>query len=815
MKKLLRILSVLIVVASGTTTVLACKGKKTETIKASQITQGQDTARAVLKKISNRKIALPANTNQNTSQAITIQALKNSLQKANTALNTQDLKAITFAKDTLKDNEQNNSLKANINIGTTTASVALNVLIHSTAMQIRTKIKNPTTTIIAIPAGSNQSLSDANTKKALKTAIQNQYNLSDYDKNTISFPDASSTVLKDNQTNNSVKLRITDDATSPTTANDTLDKVQIHSTAKQIKTKLEDPRLGRLNASFVSTTSTLTGVNPDLIVKAVQANNPQLTAWDQAQLKITDDASITLTLQKQTAVKLKIIDDATPTPTTLTLTVQAMRFSTASEQYNVRAISDKIKPSLPIAIRAGSNQDITNPTTVTALKDSLQATNPALKADDLTKIDFSIPGGSLVNNEADNFVTAYIRDNSAVISFNLTVRIHSTVTQIENKLNAVGRFAAYFVNPNVQEKYLTKPNTERILTILKAHNPQLSAWDQSQLSITEDDALLLSLNTSIQISLDVKDDAKNPGSTQLTIDVARFTTASDKYQAYNTTSKIGSALVTAIPAGSNSDVTTVATRNAIRASLVAVNTDTNLTQAEVAKMTFTASPLKTGEANNNVNIRVTEPSGVKATYVLDKVQIHSTADEIKTDITNPTATIIGIPAGSSPTLSTKTTQEAIKQALKQAYNLSNYALSMISFPNASSKTLTTAEADNAVVLNITDDRQPTAGTASVTLSKVQIHRTKEEIQKLIADIPGATVDITGAGGDTGSGDIDTRIKNALQNLASNLTNWDITQIKIEAGVTINSSTATAVNLTISDDSGFSVVVQQIKVKSVA
>ena len=98
-----------------------------------------------------------------------------------------------------------------------------------------------------------------------------------------------------------------------------------------------------------------------------------------------------------------------------------MRFSTVSEQYNVRAISDKIKPSLPIAIRAGSNQDITNPTTVTALKDSLQATNPALKADDLTKIDFSIPGGSLVNNEADNFVTAYIRDNSAVISLSLTV----------------------------------------------------------------------------------------------------------------------------------------------------------------------------------------------------------------------------------------------------------------------------------------------------------------------------------------------------------------------------------------------------------
>ena len=278
MKKLLRILSVFIVVASGTTTVLACKGKKTETIKASQITQGQDTARAVLKKISNRKIALPANTNQDTSQAITIQALKNSLKKANPSLNQKDLQAITFAKDTLKDKEQNNSLQANIQIGITTASVTLNVLIHSTAMQIRTKIKNPTTTIIAIPAGSKQSLSDLTTQNALKTAIQNQYNLSDYDKNTISFPDASSTVLKDNQTNNSVKLRITDDAASPITANDTLDKVQIHSTAKQIKAKLEDPKLGRLNASFVSTTSTLTGVNPDLIVKAVQANNPQLTA---------------------------------------------------------------------------------------------------------------------------------------------------------------------------------------------------------------------------------------------------------------------------------------------------------------------------------------------------------------------------------------------------------------------------------------------------------------------------------------------------------------------------------------------------------
>ena len=526
MKKLLSMLGALTLVGGGGVSVVACSNN-------SKIIQ------SIKDKIKNTNIALPAEVNVDTSNAATITALKTALQNTNKLLTKADLADITFAKTNLKANEQKNNLTANIKAGSDTTTVSLNVIIHSTAKQINSKITNKAA-LIAIQAGSDAKLSDQTTQKAIKTSMQKAFKtLSDYDLTTITFDDAATKTLSDNQVVNDINITITDDSPSATkvkasltnvkinstageiaakftdkaalislkagsdqklsnkttadslktliktqysltdydmanisfantsqtltdneTANSvklnitddntpqgddtvTLTNVQIHSTAAQIQKKITD--VGRLYVTFVEATdATMSAANQTKIRTEFDANNPDLTTWDKKQLSLAFATGVTsFTAATRVDVTLTITDDETPTPGSVTVTLEVARFVSTTgateDKYKAFKIADKIGASLITAIVTGSNVNVTNSITTTALRASLEAVNTvtSLTTADVAKITFS--GSNLTTGEADNTVTATITESAGnTDTVTLTkVRINRTAAQIKAIVDAI------------------------------------------------------------------------------------------------------------------------------------------------------------------------------------------------------------------------------------------------------------------------------------------------------------------------------------------------------------------------------------------
>ncbi len=694
MKKLLNILASLSLGVSATASVVACEDNKKSSIIA------EDEAQKIAAKITNKKIALRARTNPATSYSATILALKEALQKANSSLTSQDLDDISFAKKVLQDNEHVNSLLLTINAKVSTANVTLNVTINATADQIKAKITDPTSTIIAIPAGYSTNLSNPATQGILKVKLVQKYHLSAYDLRALFFPDASNKVLKDNEVNNKVVLGIIDDGLLPRATIVTLTKVQIHSTVAQIKTKLDT--FGRLTASFVSTDSTLTQANATKIIYALSINNPQISDWDKKQLSITP-AATPLTAKTKVNVTLNITSDSL-TPLDQTLTIQARRFASSTEEYNAYQIADKIGTGLLVAIPAGTNPDITNANTITALKKALAQVNPALTANNLTKIAFSKTGGNtLADNEANNTVTATITVGGSSTSVTLfKVEIHSTAAQIKTKM----------ANP-----------TTTVIGIAAGSNPKLT-----------------------------------------------------------------------------NDVTFAAFKKALQ-------TKYSLSAWDMSVISFpdaSSTTLKDNEQDNTVKLNIVDDASTPtiATVDLTKVHIHATAAQLKAKITNPTTTIIGIPAKTSTSLSEAATQTAIKNKLKSVYSLTDYDLKAITFSDPA-VTLKTAEQDNVISFKITDD-QATPATENFTLAKLRINRTAKEIDDLVDPIKNYALFIP-SNSSTSIANTTTQnsIRKALQVEEPALTNYDLTTIQnftvSGARALINNETRNDVNSDIIDD----------------
>ena len=817
MKKLLSLLSALTLVGGGGVSVVACASSSTP-----------PSASSIADKIKDKNIELRAGSNKSTANTITDNDIKNQLQK-NNKLTNDELKDITIENVTLKDNEVANKVTAFIKVKDNRASVVLNVVINSTAAQISAKIKDPTSTIIAIPAGSNKSLSNAETQVAIRKSLQIQYKLSDYDTSvsTITFPDASTQQLTDNEQNNSVKLKITDDATKPTNVEINLTKLQIHSTAAQIKAKITNPTTTVIGIIAGSNPKLSNVATQNAIKKAIKNHYKSLSPsvvlsdYDINAITFPDASTTTLkTKEQDNAVKLLITDDS-GTNATANLTLSKVHINSTANEIAAKFTG---KENDLISIKAGSNTTVSNTTTKAELRTAIK-TEYSLTDADMADITFANQYQTLKDNEQANAVKLNITDDASPTKGQATViltnvEIHSTAAEIKAKLDAIGRLNVTFVNVDTSDTTLNQANIDLILRALKANYglPELSTWDRTQLSITVAAGTTLTLDTRVTVALQIGDDAITNGSATTNLEVARFTAASgNKYNAFKIADKIGAAAVVGIYAGSNKDVTVTATRDSLRTALVTANAAaTGLDRADVDKITFTGSPLTDNETNNTVTATITEGSGasqVTTTVALTKVQIHSTAAQISAKITSPSTTVISIPAGSNPSLANVTTTANLKKAIQTQYNLSPHDISAISFLDASKITLKDDEQDNTVKVQIRDDK-PIPDDTTVTLAKVQIHRTASSINTLIKGISKQNVAISGAGGVTGSGDINTRIKTALKAAASGLSTWDLASIYIKDGVTINNTQYTPVTITIVDDSTLlSVITATINVES--
>ena len=188
--------------------------------------------------------------------------------------------------------------------------------------------------------------------------------------------------------------------------------------------------------------------------------------------------------------------------------------------------------------------------------------------------------------------------------------------------------------------------------------------------------------TRVDVTLTITDDeTPTPGSVTVTLEVARFVSTTgateDKYKAFKIADKIGASLITAIVTGSNVDVTNSTTETALRDSLEAVNTVTSLTTADVAKITFSGSPLTTGEADNTVTATITESAGNTDTVTLTKVRINRTAAQIKAIVDAITKDVI-VPGSGGTTGTTLGLDQLIRDQVGiEAPTLSPYDLSTI------------------------------------------------------------------------------------------------------------------------------------------
>ncbi len=613
MKKILSLLGAIALVGSAGTTVVAC-GPKLAKITGIYANLALELAN----KIKNKDVVLRAGTNPDTYYQDTYDAILTTVAK-NNGLNYDEMENIFIDQANLKDNEQANTVKANIQIKDYKASVNLNIEIHATAAQIKKKI-NHAWRFSATFVSTDKTLTSKNAGLIVDKVKANNPQLSAYDLNqlsmvpdshktfitegkiyfvglkikddafyskpvierieacrfssstnqckadqirdkigsqlVVSIPAGSSTTLSDSDTafktalkkvnpalnaddlkaikliggtftltggevNNSVNVKIiVGSSSSKGTAILLLNKVRIHRTADQIKTKITEA--GRLTATFVSNVTDLTGVNPGLILDKVKANNPQLSTWDKTQLSMDDKSSISFSKEGIKAnVTLKIKDDASK-PGSATTTIEARRFATNNDQFNVDHISDKIGPSLVVATPAGTSTNFYR--AFDAIEQALIKANPALTLNNFKKMDIEMPSGSIALNgeETPNVLTDTIKDGTVQTKVMLTnVIIHRTANEIKTLITNI-------TNKDINIKGpagTTGKGTidAQIKTALQTEAPKLTTWDLSQISIMYGTRLDNKGYTAVKIN--IKDDA-SPTAGFATTSVIKFKTAS-------------------------------------------------------------------------------------------------------------------------------------------------------------------------------------------------------------------------------------------------------------------------------------------------
>ena len=358
-----------------------------------------------------------------------------------------------------------------------------------------------------------------------------------------------------------------------------------------------------------------------------------------------------------------------------------------------------------VALIAGSNTDTSNAATNKAIKDAVQ-TNNKLKSDQMKNI--TITKVTLKDNEQANTVKANIKIGKDTASVNLNVEIHSTAAQIKAKLDDVGRLGVTFIST---DDNLSQPNIDKILTIVKTNNPQLSKFDQDQISITTASAGSLTAKTKEPVTLKITSDAAIKANTQTTLEVARFanttsTADGNKYKAFQLADKIGLELLVATPAGTSTTLATAAT--AIKAALKKANP--TLTADDISKISavaMTSGTWSNAEANNLVTVTFTEGTGgdaQTATAALAHVVIHRTAAQIKSAINGITSQNVDI-AGPAGETGTGTIDAQILAKLKTEASISDWDLTQITIPSKVALSTTRT----AVTLKIKDDATPTPG----------------------------------------------------------------------------------------------------------
>ena len=810
MKKLLNILASITLVSTASITAVACSNNEMAPPREPEVINPVG-GREIADKIKNKNIILQAGTDKELNNSNTIEALKTAIKKANPSLTTDELARLSFADDKpliVDGSERALTVKTTIldqdgTKRTGNAFVDIKVSVNATAAQIKAKITNPSSTIIGIPTGSSTDLSTPATQKAIKDALQDKYNLTNHDISTISFPDTSPT-LQTAEQDNAVKLLITDDSVTNATANLTLAKVQIHRSASEIKRLITASNLIAIRAG--SNTSLSTPATQKAIKDALQAEFTKISDYDLTTITFPNTSTPLTDNETINSVDLRITDDASSNATD-NVTLDNVQIHRTAKQ-----IEDKITDptTTVIAIKAKSNTNLANSVTKTELKNAIK-NKYGLSDQDISNITF--PNASRVtlkNNEQDNPVTIDITDDNVPTGDETItldkVQIHSDAAQIAAKITNP---ASIIGLPTGTGTSLSSNTVQKAIKDKLASKYGLSTNDLAQISFPNAQTRA-SLNGNEQdnrVVLSIKDDSGSASPETVILDKVRINRSASDIAGLITNP---STTIIAIPANSDVRLDNDGTITAIKTALQTEYT--TLTKHDLAMISFDSSDtLNASEADNSVVLTITDESkpSPAPTVTLSKVRINRTALEIKNIIDGKKDNPLYLPSNANTSMDNPNTRASLKTELKKAApDLTDYDLTTITnyrvTAGAAGGVLKVQEQDNSVELTLQDDASP-QGTQNVTLSKVNINRTAQQIfNTLNAVLTDGVAQISISGASTQSTtDQPTRtaILNVIKARVPSITQNDIDNfIKVDPGKQIQ-AVATLVGFTIKDDQG--------------
>ncbi len=391
----------------------------TVTINVTRVTQDQADVNNIKAKIKNKTLALDPSLPKSTSNEDTANALKSQLVTLNPTLTKTDLGAIKFNTVTLELNKQVN-VTATITINLVSENVVLKVELASETVKVAKKITN---TQLYLRAGTNTSLTNANTITELKQKLLNaNRTLTSLDMAMITFSlkDASSPLVADgSETNTTVNAVITNSVIVGDVTNKEL-QVAIRPSAVQIKAKIStvsvDVPVGtNTDPTNPSTASTI-------IRTIALANN--LKAYDQSQISVASGA--TLVTNTAQVVVLNIKDDAaTPGGETLNTNITLVN--------EVQTISDKITDT-NLTVPSNVNASTANTDTQKAITSVLMKDNNTLTVPETRLFAYSNVNLDKTGTATPTVVVLSITKGSVTVNVNLNVIVETSAAQIAAKI---------------------------------------------------------------------------------------------------------------------------------------------------------------------------------------------------------------------------------------------------------------------------------------------------------------------------------------------------------------------------------------------
>ena len=438
----------------------------------------QQKADAIIEKINDVDLNIPAGTNADTTNMATIEVIKEILKAENTALTDDDLVKIEFASAALRPYTAV-VVKATAKVGQATATKDLNLTIAATDQQKADRIKNKITNVnLNIPASNDPDTTNSYTIAAIKNALKGaNTTLTTEDLATISFSD---TTLQAG-TPVTVTATITvGQATATKDLNVTLAQSD-QQQADAIKAKINDVDLTVPPETNPDTTASAT---VDAIKVVLEAENVSLSASDLNYITFSNT-----TLQKGSSTPvIAIITVGTATATKdLNITLAQ------SDQDKANAIRDKIT-NVDLTVPVGTDPDTNNAATITAIKSVLEAENQTLTTADVGTITLAtttLQAGTPVT------VTATITVGTATATKDLNVTLAQTPAQEARAI--LDKIA----NANVSVPPGTDPDTKVVTTVdairdaLQSARPTLTNEEKNRIIFDE-----ATLQPGISVSVD-------------------------------------------------------------------------------------------------------------------------------------------------------------------------------------------------------------------------------------------------------------------------------------------------------------------------